>query len=115
MSDQWMMAMTKAIEVVDAKSASLDALTSRYTDMLDSAIDRMSGIKMAPVSAPNAPTTPTFAPLAPIDQNGPGSFSDNTPLKIDNAETVDIGRLLDALAQGAGRYNDQHQPDVPVA
>ena len=53
--DTWMMAMTKAIEVVDAKSASLDELTSRYTDMLDRSIDRMSNIKMAPVSAPDAP------------------------------------------------------------
>lgn len=97
MSDQWMMAMTKAIEVVDAKSASLDALTTRYTGMLDNAINRMSSIKMEPVSAPSAPTTPAFAPFAPIDRNGPGSFSDGTTLEVGKAETVDIGTLLSAL------------------
>ena len=41
MSDTWLLAMDKAIEVVDAKSASLDVLTTRYTDMLDKSIDHV--------------------------------------------------------------------------
>lgn len=94
MSDQWMMAMTKAIEVVDAKSVSLDAMTERYSTMLDAAIARMGDIVMDEVTAPEAPFKPEIKPPLPIDPDGPDELRDGPDLEIEVPTPVDIASLL---------------------
>ena len=97
MSDQWMMAMTKAIEVVDAKSQSLDVMAERYSAMLDAAIDRMSGVKMDAVASPPALIAPTIAVPPRIDQAGPDGPSDEPELTISAPGSIDISALLNDL------------------
>lgn len=94
MSDQWMMAMTKAIEVVDNKAASLDAMTQRYSAMLDAAIGRMSGTRMEPVAAPQMPTAPNIVAPPRIPQDGPDDFPEGADLEIREPSPIDIGSLL---------------------
>lgn len=94
MSDQWMMAMTKAIEVVDNKAASLDAMTQRYSAMLDAAIGRMSGTRMEPVAALQMPTAPNIVAPPRIPQDGPDDFPEGADLEIREPSPIDIGSLL---------------------
>ena len=97
MAGEWLRAMDTAINLVDAKSQSLDAMATRYSSMLDDAIDRLSDVRMEPVVAPQMPGAPNIVAPPRIDQDGPDDFPEGADLAIQEPTPVDIGALLDGL------------------
>ena len=94
MAGEWLRAMDKAIGLVDTQSTKLDAMSLRYSGMLDAALDRLSSVKMEPVVPPQAPNAPGIVAPPRIDRDGPGGFPEGGHIEIADPGGVDISALL---------------------
>ena len=94
MAGEWLRAMDKAIGLVDTQSTKLDAMSLRYSGMLDAALGRLSSVKMEPVVPPQALIAPGIVAPPRIDRDGPGGFPEGGHIEIADPGGVDISALL---------------------